>query len=58
MPKASAKKSSRKPPEPSKDHAGIAELLRNAMPGLQPIVSHLDKLIRKAIPGLEYAVKW
>lgn len=58
MPKAPAKKPSRKPPEPSKDHAEIAELLRNAMPDLQPIVSHLDKLIRKTIPGLHYAVKW
>lgn len=58
MPKAPAKKSSRKPPDPSKDHAGVAELLRNVMPGLQPIVTHLDKLIRKTIPDLEYAVKW
>lgn len=58
MSKGPAKKPSRKPPEPSKDHAEIAELLRNAMPDLLPIVSHLDKLIRKTIPGLHYAVKW
>src|SRR5690606_2481947 len=57
MPKA-AKKSSRKPPEPSKDHAEVAELLRNVMPDLKPVVTHLDKLIRKTIPGLEYAVRW
>ncbi|TYT27415.1 DUF1801 domain-containing protein [Luteimonas viscosa] len=28
------------------------------MPGLQPVVAHLDGLIRKTIPGLQYAVKW
>lgn len=58
MPKAPAKNSNRKPPEPSKDHAEVADLLRSGMPGLQPLVAHLDKLIRKTIPGLQYAVKW
>lgn len=28
------------------------------MPGLNPIVQRLDDLIREAIPGLQYAVKW
>lgn len=58
MPKAPAKNSNRKPPEPSDDHAEVADLLRSGMPGLQPLVGHLDKLIRKTIPGLQYAVKW
>lgn len=50
--------SSRRPPEPSGSHARIAECLEGTMPGLQPIVTHLDRLVRKRIPGLEYAVKW
>ncbi|NLD53301.1 MAG: DUF1801 domain-containing protein [Burkholderiaceae bacterium] len=28
------------------------------MPALQPIVAHLDGLIRRTVPGLQYAVKW
>src|SRR5690606_10467367 len=58
MPKAPAKSSNRKPPEPSSDHAEIADWLKHAMPELQPIVAHLDKLIRDSIPDLHYAVKW
>lgn len=58
MPKAAAKTSNRKPPDPSNDHAGIADWLKRAMPDLQPIVAHLDALIRDTIPRLQYAVKW
>jgi hypothetical protein len=32
--------------------------MRRVMPDLHPIVVRLDELIRKAIPGLQYAVKW
>ena len=58
MPKAPATHSSRKPPEPSADHADVADWLKRVMPDLQPIVDHLDRQIREAIPDLEYAVKW
>ena len=58
MPKAAAKSLNRKPPEPSGDHAAIAAWIKDAMPALQPIVKHLDKTIRDAIPDLQYAVKW
>lgn len=58
MPKAPATHSSRKPPEPSADHAEVADWLKRVMPDLQPIVDHLDRQIREAIPDLEYAVKW
>lgn len=51
-------KSNRKPPEPSGSHAEIADWLKHVMPDLQPIVSHLDGAIRKALPGAQYAVKW
>lgn len=54
----SAGTSSRKPPEPSDSHAAIAEWRKGNMPALQPIVAHLDGLIRKTLPGLQYAVKW
>jgi hypothetical protein len=46
------------PPEPADSHAVIAEWMDQAMPGLQPVVRKADKLIRDAIPGLQYAVKW
>lgn len=58
MAKSLKQNTTRKPPEPSDSHAEIADLLRGAMPDLQPIVKHLDQLIRKTIPGLQYAVKW
>lgn len=50
--------SKRKPPEPSRSHAEVAEWLGSVMPGLQQIVTQLDALIRKTLPDLEYAVKW
>ena len=59
MPKAPRHPSTRKPPEPSDSHAGIAEWLKTSiMPGMQPIASHLDAMIRKTLPGAQYAVKW
>ena len=58
MPKAAAKTSRRKPPEPADGHADVAAWLDDAMPRLQPIVKHLDALIRKTLPDLDYAVKW
>ena len=45
MPKAPATHSSRKPPEPSADHADVADWLKRVMPDLQPIVDHLDRQI-------------
>lgn len=49
---------SRKPPVPSENRAEIEDWIRRVMPDLHPIVSRLDELIREAIPGLYYAVKW
>ncbi|MEZ5419071.1 MAG: DUF1801 domain-containing protein [Vicinamibacterales bacterium] len=48
----------RKPPVPSDSHAEIEDWIRRVMPDLNPIVTHLDELIRKMLPGLQYAVKW
>lgn len=48
----------RKPPEFAESSAAIEEWSRRVMPELQPIVEHLDRLIRETIPGLQYAVKW
>lgn len=58
MAKAAAKSSNRKPPEPADGHAVVASWIKEAMPALQPILRHLDKTIRDALPGLQYAVKW
>ena len=58
MKKAPAVNSSRKPPEPSADHAGIDGWMRSVMPDLQPVVKRLDELVRETVPGLQYAVKW
>lgn len=49
---------SRKPPVPSTSHADIETWVDNVMPALNPLVKHLDELIRKTIPGLQYAIKW
>ena len=49
---------SRKPPEPSDDHAEVADWIRRVMPDLHPMVSHLDQQIRKTHSNLQYAVKW
>ena len=48
----------RKPPEPSKSHDAIDEWMRRVMPDLNPIVKHLDELIRKTLPDCQYAIKW
>lgn len=58
MAKSIKQNTTRKPPEPSSSHAEIEDWMRRVMPDLQPIVEHLDKLIRKTVPGLQYAVKW
>ena len=50
--------SARKPPVPSDGHAEIEDWIRRVMPDLNPIVTRLDELIREAIPGRRYAVKW
>lgn len=50
--------STRKPPEPSDSHADIDAWAKRVMPDLQPIVKELDASIRKAIPKLQFAVKW
>jgi len=48
----------RKPPVPSDGHADIEDWIRRVMPDLHPIVKRLDELIRKKLPGLQYAIKW
>lgn len=48
----------RKPPEPSDSHDEIESWAARVMPDLNPIVTHLDELIRRTIPGLQYAIKW
>ena len=58
MEKTRKPNSTRKPPEPSDSHAEIDEWIRRVMPDLNPMVKGLDELIRKTIPGLQYAVKW
>ena len=58
MPKAPKANSSRRPPEPADSHAVIEDWIPTVMPGMQPIVERLDALIRKSIPGLQYAIKW
>lgn len=48
----------RRPPVPAKGHAEVDAWLTGLMPGLQPIVKRLDALIRRTVPGLQYAIKW
>jgi hypothetical protein len=58
MPKTIKGNAGRKPPQPTADHAVIADWFGRLMPYLQPIVKELDESVRAAIPGLHYAVKW
>lgn len=58
MAKAAAKGTGRRPPEPADGHAVVADWIEQAMPGLQPILDHLDARVRRAHKGLQYAVKW
>ena len=57
MPKRKAN-STRKPPEPSSDHAPIDDLIANSMPKVQPLATRLDEIIRETIPDAQFAVKW
>jgi len=50
--------STRNPPAPADSHTEIDEWIRRVSPDLNPIVTGLDKQIRKTIPGLHYAIKW
>lgn len=58
MSKAPKADSSRRPPKPSSSHAEIDEWIRGVRPDLNPIVSHLDSSIRRAVPKAHYAIKW
>ena len=58
MRKPTGSSPARKPPEPTNSHAEIDDWIRRVMPDLNPVVKRLDALIRKTIPGLQYAVKW
>jgi hypothetical protein len=58
MAKSRKPNSARKPPVPSDSHAEIEDWIQRVMPDLHPIVKRLDELIREAIDGLQYAVKW
>jgi hypothetical protein len=58
MPKAPKANSNRKPPAPSESHGDIDDWMRRVMPDLHPVVERLDGLIRQALPGSQFAVKW
>ncbi len=58
MGKARKPNTTRKPPELSDSHAEIDDWMRRVMPDLNPIVTWLDELIRKTVPGVRFAVKW
>lgn len=58
MGKSRKPNTTRKPPEPSADHAPIDDWIRRQMPDLSPIVASIDDAIRDAIPDLQYAIKW
>lgn len=58
MKKSRKPNSTRKSPVPSDSHAEIEEWIQHVMPDLHPMVKHLDKQIRKTLPGLQYAIKW
>ena len=56
-PAKSSSGTTKKPPEPQ-SHAEIEGWIHRQMPDLQPILKRIDARIRKAIPDLQYSVKW
>ncbi len=58
MKKSRKPNTSRKPPVPLDSHVEIEDWIQRVMPELNPMVTHLDKQIRKMLPGLQYAIKW
>ena len=58
MAKGRKPNTTRKPPVPSDGHADIDDWIRRVMPDLNPMVKHLDKMIRETLDELQYAVKW
>lgn len=50
--------STRKPPAPQENHSEIEEWIAHVMPDLNPIVKHIDDLIRKTLPDVHFAIKW
>lgn len=49
---------SRKPPTPTDSHTEIDDWMKSLVPALQPIVKHVDEMIRESLPEAQYAVKW
>ena len=58
MPETRQPNTTRKPPEPSNSHAEIEDWITRVMPDLHPVVKRLDEMVREAIDGLQFAVKW
>ena len=56
--KSTKASSTRKPPAPAGSHSEIDGWIGRQMPDLQPIVRYLDNLIRRTLPGLQFAIKW
>ena len=50
--------STKKPPASDENHALIETWIANSKPGLNPIVSELDQLIRAQLSNPRYAIKW
>ena len=58
MNKSRKPNATRTPPAPSDNHAEIEDWIKRVMPDLNPMVTHLDEQIRKAHPGIQFAIKW
>lgn len=58
MPKELKGDPNRKPPEPSADHRIIDDWIGGLMPGMQPVVTRIDEVIREIHEDLRYGVKW
>src|SRR5829696_5893744 len=58
MAKPRERSTTQRPPVPSDSNADIEDWIRRVMPDLHPIVKRVDEMVREAIDGLQYAVKW
>ncbi len=56
MPKNIKGLAGRTPPTPTDSHEAIESVIPDNMPGIQPVVAAVDRLITESIDGLHFAV--
>ena len=51
-------KTAKKAPGAADGHAAIEDWIKHVKADMRPIAQRVDELVRRTIPGLQYAIKW